>query len=196
MATYAEVQALILNDLHRTDLTSAVQTAMANAVAKLEYDRFWFNEGRASFTATATAYFQLSTVLPTILQIDELRAWEDGTVSRLDRTWHDALAGHDEVLTTGSPSHWAVHHQMLQLSPTPDATLVVEASGLLDLSVTAWCSYAPSLVRAAAEVELYGLVTHDVDGLARAAQFVELERVALQRRSPMHATGGEVEPWL
>jgi len=196
VATYAELQTLILDDLHRSDLTSQVQTAISNAVSKLQHERFWFNETQVSFTATVTSDFDLATYLPTILEFDELRVWRNGSPIRLERTFWDALADSDETLVTGTPSHWAVHHQMLRLYPAPDTTLQVEVSGLKKLSATAWCSFAPTLVRAAAEVELYGLVTHDMAGAERAAQFVTMERNALLRRTPTHAASGEVEGYL
>jgi hypothetical protein len=196
VATYAELQALILDDLHRSDLTSQVQTAISNAVAKLGNERFYFNETQVSFTVTATSDFDLATYLPTILEFDELRIWRNGSPIRLERAFWDALADSDETLVTGTPSHWAVHHQMMRLYPAPDTDLRLEITGLKQLSVTAWCSLAPTLVRATAEVELYGLVTHDMQGAERAAQFVTMERNALMRRTPTHAAAGEVEGYL
>ena len=196
MATYAELQALILDDMHRSDLTSQVQTAISNAVAKLQYERYWFNEIQTSFSTTTTSDYDLATYLPTVLEFDELRVYRNGSPIRLERVAWEWLADADETLVTGTPSHWAVHHQVLRLYPAPDTELGVEVSGLKQLSVTAWCSLAPTLVRATAEVELYGLVTHDMAGAERAAQFVQMERNALLRRTPTHAASGEVKGYM
>jgi hypothetical protein len=57
----------------------------------------------------------------------------------------------------------------------------VDAIGLVDLSLTAWCGYAPTLVRATAEVELYALVTHDMAGAQRAMEVAKAEREYLLR---------------
>lgn len=196
MATYAEVQALILGDLHRTDLTTAVQTAMANARDKVRMDRFYFNEAQSSFTVSTTALYAISTVLPTALEVDTVRVWHNSSPSALRRLHWDTLADLDETLVTGLPSAWAVHHQMLRLYPTPDQSLAVEVSYLKDLSVSAWCSYAPTLVRAMAEVELYNLVLHDPAGAQRAAEAVQIERAALLRRQPSMAASGEIRGYL
>jgi hypothetical protein len=196
VATYADVQALILNDLHRSDLTAEVQTAMSNAITRLQMDRFWFNETQYSFVATLTAFYEVDTYLPNTLAVDTVRAYSNGSPVALRREHWDTLADLDEVLCTGLPSSWAVHHEMLRLYPTPNQTTTIEVSALKQLSVTAWCAYAPMLVRAAAEVEVYGMVTHDTQGAARAAEFARIEKEALLRRSPSRMGSGEVRGYL
>lgn len=196
MATYAEMVATILGDLHRTDITAEVETAMANALVKLRMDRYWFNEEQASFTVTLTSDYALTTVLPTMLEIDAVRVWQNGTPIEMDRAHWADLNTLDETLVNGTPAHWAVHHQTLRIYPTPNATLTVEAVGLKELSLTAWCSYAPTLVRATAEIELFGLVTHDIENATKAAEFARAEKESLLRRSPTFASSGEVRPYL
>jgi hypothetical protein len=196
MATYAEVQAMILDDLHRADLTAQVQTAMANVLPKLRMDRYHFNELAGNFTTTTNSEYDIATALPGFLQIDQIRVWDNGTPCLLMRTHWNDLYTEDETATTGCPTHWAVHHQMMRLLPTPDASYSVEALGLADLSLSAWCSYAPTLVRAAAEVELYALVTHDMEGAQRAMEVAKAEREYLLRRQPTFAASGEVRPYL
>lgn len=196
MATYAEVQAQILNDLHRDDLTDQVQTAMSNALTKLRMERFWFNETQTSFTVTVTSDYAITSVLPSLLEIDAVRVWDNGSPIELLRAHWDSLNSLDETDSTGIPSHWAVHHQMLRLYPAPNSTMSVEVVGLKELSLSAWCSYAPMLVRSTAEVELYGLVTHDMQGASRAAEFARNERDAIARRGATMAASGEVRPYL
>ena len=196
MATYAQVQALILGDMHRDDITAQVQTAMANAIDKVRMERLYFNETQLTFTATLTCDYLLSSALPNMLSIDTLRVWQNSTVSDVDRISWQELQGYDPALTTGRPHSWAVHHQLLRLYPTPNMTTTVEASGLLNLTIGAWCSYAPTLVRALAEVELYTLVTHDLPSAERAANFALYELDAQRRRAPTMASSGEVRPYL
>lgn len=196
MTTYAQVQELILGDLHRDDLTAQVQTAMTNAITELRMERFYFNEYQTSFTATLTCSYAVDTVLPAALEIDTVRVWDNGSPMRLERlAWQD-LADTDETLVTGTPSAWAVHHRMLRLYPTPDSTCSIEVTGLKDLSLTIWCSYAPTLVRATAQIELYTLVLHDEQAAARAAAYAQREKLKLLRRLPSLASGGEVRPYL
>jgi hypothetical protein len=196
MATYAEVLASIMGDLHRTDITAQAQTAMTNACAKVEMDRYWFNEGEASFTVTVTCDYAITTVLPTLLELDTLRVWDNGSPVELERVHWDTLTDLDETLVTGVPRHWAVHHQMLRLYPTPDSTATVQVTGLKSLSVSAWCSYAPTLIRTMAEVELYALVLHDEASAQRAAGYALGEKAALLRRSGTMAASGEVRGYL
>jgi hypothetical protein len=196
VATFNEVRDLILGDIHRNDLTTQVETAMSNVVAKLRMDRFWFNETQASFTATLTSDYDLATVLPTMLSIDHMRVWDNGTPIPVDRAHWAELNDLDETLGTGTPSGWAVHHQMLRLYPTPNETMSVEVVGLRELSATAWCSYAPTLMRSMAEVELYTLVLHDEGSALRAAAYAQGERNSLARRPLTFASGGETKPYL
>jgi hypothetical protein len=196
VATYAEVQALILNDLHRNDLTTEVQTAMSNAVTKIQLDRFWFNEHQYSFVATLTAFYDVDTYLPDTLVVDTIRAYSSGSPVALRREHWDTLADLDEVLATGLPSSWAVHHEMLRLYPTPNVSTTIEVSCLRALSVTAWCTHAPTLLRATAEVEIYAMVTHDIQGAARVAEFARVEKEALLRRTAMRMGSGEVRDYL
>jgi hypothetical protein len=196
MATFTEVRDLILGDLHRNDLTTQVEAAMSNVVAQLQMERFYFNETQESFTATLTSDYAVGTVLPTLLSIDHIRVWQAGHPMALDRGhWIDANA-EDETLGTGTPSHWAVHHQMLRLYPRPSQTMSIEVVGLKNLSASAWCSYAPTLMRAQSQVELYTLVLHDVQGAQRAAAYAQVEKERVQRRLATMATSGEVRPYL
>ena len=196
MATYAEVQAAILNDMHRSDLTAEVQTAMSNAIERLRMERFWFNETQVSFTATLTADYLIGTVLPKLLEVDSLRVWHNGTPTEIDRAHWVDLNSYDETLVNGTPSSWAVHHRLLRIYPTPNETMSIEVVGLKELSTSAWCSYAPLLVRSTAEVELYGMVTHDMTGAQRAAEMARVTGDALRRRSPTMAADGEVRGYL
>ena len=196
MATYAEVLALILGDLHRPSMTAEVVTAMANVRDKIRMDRYWFNEATWNFTSTTNSEYDISTSLPDALAIDKIRIQWNGEPMVLDRAHWADIYDLDDDSYTGPPSHWAVHHQMLRMYPTPDQSYSVEVLGLKDLSVSAWCGYAPTLVRAIAEVELFALVTHDMEGAQRAMEVAKAEREYLMRRSPTFQQGGEVRPYL
>lgn len=196
MATFTQVRDLILGDIHRNDLTTQVETALGNAVTKLRMDRFWFNETQASFTASATSDYDLATVLPTILTIDQARVWHNGHPTPLDRVDWEQVNWIDEGLGTGTPSCWAVHHQLLRIYPTPSETMSVEVVGLRELSATAWCSYAPTLMRSMAQVEIYTLVLHDEAAAMRAAAYAQGERAALIRRPATAASNGQIKPYL
>lgn len=196
MTTLAQVRDLVLGDLHRRDLTAQVETALTNARDKLAMDRFWFNETQLSFTATTTTDYDLATVLPNLLQLDTLRIWNNGTPSVLKRVSWDDLAELDETLGSGVPHSYAVHHQMLRLWPKPTGSMSVEATGLKNLSASAWCSYAPVLMRTMATVEICSLVTHDEAGAMRAAAYAQGERVSLGRRLATLDAAGQVRPYL
>jgi len=196
MATYAEVEASILSDLHRYDITAEVQTAMANVVPKLRMDRYYFNETSGQFVTTTNSEYDLNTILPGFLLIDQMRSWENDSALAMERAAWTDLYEEDEADTTGRPTHWAVHHQMMRLWPTPDSSMTVDAIGLVDLSLTAWCGYAPTLVRATAEVELYALVTHDMAGAQRAMEVAKAEREYLLRRGITFDASGQVRPFL
>lgn len=196
MATYAEVLGLILGDLHRPSMTAEAVVAMTNMRDKVRMDRYWFNEATWGFVSTSNSEYDVATNLPDMLAIDKIRIQHNGDPLPLERGhWEDLYALDDDTYT-GPPTHWAVHHQMLRLYPTPDVSYSVEAIGLKDLSISAWCSYAPTLVRAIAEVELFALVTHDMEGAARAMEVAKAEREYLLRRSPTFQQGGEVRPYL
>lgn len=196
MTTFAEVRDSVLTDLHRRDLTSQVETALRNAADKLAMDRYWFNETQSSFTVTTTSDYDLATVLPTMLAVDTMRIWNNGTPSVLRRISWDSLAELDETLGNGVPHSYAVHHQMLRIYPTPSGSMSIEASGLKSLSASAWCSFAPVLMRTMAQVEICALVTHDEAGAQRAAAYALGEKESLRRRLATLDSGGEVRPYL
>lgn len=196
MTTFAQVRDYVLDDLHRRDLTTQVELALYNARDKLAMDRYWFNEGVTSFTATTTTDYDLATVLPTLLQVDTIRIWHNGTPSTLKRVSWDDLAELDETLGNGVPHSYAVHHQLLRIYPAPSASMSIEAAGLKNLSASAWCSYAPVLMRAMAQVEICALVTHDDAGMQRAAAYALGEKASLGRRLATLDSGGQVRPYL
>ena len=169
---------------------------MSNAVSKLRMDRFWFNETQTSFTATLTTDYDLATVLPNMIVADYMRIWHNGHPTPIDRIDWDEINWTDETLGSGTPACWAVHHQMLRIYPAPNETMQVEVVGLRELSATAWCSYAPTLMRAQAEVELYTLVLHDESAAMRAAAYAQGERASLMRRPNTFAEGGNIKPYL
>jgi hypothetical protein len=197
MTTAAEVRDLILGDIHRSNLTTQVETAMANTLTHLRQDRYYFNEGVTSFTATLATDYEIPTYLPDILEVDELRIWHAGAPYVVDRIdWGEMSTLDESSGTSAPPSFWSVHHQLLRIYPEPSATMTVEVTGLKELSIGAWCSYAPTLIRSYAQVELYSLVLHDDARAMTVAQYAQAERAKLARRLPTFDSGGTLRPYL
>src|SRR6185437_14409038 len=76
MASYLDLQTAIASDLTRSDLTSQIQSAVQDAIAQYETDRFWFNTTRSLTFNTVPGQSQYTgTDLPqlaNVVQIDKL----------------------------------------------------------------------------------------------------------------------------
>lgn len=162
MATRGNLIDRIISELHLESgsYTAQVINAIDSAVAFYRPERFWFTEGTTSVTLATASSITLSSDLPDSVVIDNIRVADNtGTFYPLVKeTWTEFQA-HESM--TSEPSYWALHHQMIHVWPTNNATRTVEVewSGRVTMSASnssscVWTNEAEELIRLHAECDL------------------------------------------
>jgi hypothetical protein len=119
MATYGGLVDLIISQLGRSDtsLTSFVQMEVISAVDFYSTTRFWFNEGRATFTTSSGQATYTGTT--DIMEIDSMVITLSGQKLPLDPMNYAVLNEMDSGTVTGQPTKWSWWQESIRLYPTP-----------------------------------------------------------------------------
>ncbi len=180
------LKARIASEMHRTDMTDAIASAITTAISYYRSKRFEFNELSASFDTVANteSYTSGDTGFPTDLaQLDTARITVSGRRYLLDPIGYAELQARSvTTTTTGPPTAYAWYAQKLWLHPIPDAVYAVllsyqqrEAAPASDAdTASVWTNQAEPLIRACAKKLIYRDVTRDTEGF-QAAQAAEAE---------------------
>ena len=110
----------VADDLNRTDLTAQCSDAVVMAIRHYDQRRWWFNEGSATFTCTATSTYSLPSDLRD-LDYAEVRL-SGGTRSRLKSRSFSEVKQMLESTSNGDPSVYAVYDNDIYLYQFPDGT--------------------------------------------------------------------------
>ena len=188
MATYGELQTQIATELGRTDLTTAIQTAILSAIRHYQRRLQLFAQSSASITtADGTAEY---AVPADYIATDFVQKTVNGTTETLDPELYEVLAGEDVDAYEGEPSRYAYRNYKLRLYPVPDAmyslthyywAAIAAPTGSVD--ATSWTEDLVDLIRHRAKTDLAANSLRDDQGAAtyRAAEMDTLEGVILQR---------------
>lgn len=164
MATYADMQARIADELDRPDLTSQIQKAIQDAIGFYERRYFYFtNEPLAfSFNTVAGQEYYDGTdaaAIPTAAQIIQLT----GTFYGLRRQLHKQAWEYLDSLSTtpvsrAMPQDFAYAGEKIRLYPIPDAVYPISAYAAPRLSrpsadgdAGVWMNDAEELIRTRAK---------------------------------------------
>lgn len=177
--TFAQLKALIADDLMRSDLTTQINQAVLDAVEDEERSRFYFNERRDTPAFTTVAGQEIYTAsddadIATIVHIDSLVLIRDSVAQppMTARTENWINERGDDV--TGAPTAFSYLAKRIRLYPIPDAAYQVYMTGQIRLAAlsadgdtNAWTTDAQQLIRAAAKAKLYRDVIQDFDRAER-----------------------------
>ena len=210
MATFGGAVDLILTELGRADtsITAVTEREVLKAIEHYSPTRFWFNEARASFTASNTIYYAIDTIFPAtasfmpgFLEIDQVSALISSSVVELDRESHQELQRIDVSGFTGPPCKWAVWAEQLRLYPkcASGSSNQIDVFGtrrLATLSAStesnAWTNAGLSLISARVQKMLNILKFKDYDA-ARACEVIEQEQLQkLLDRSERYVPTGRI----
>ena len=189
MATFGEAVDLILTEIARTDssITVVTEREYRKAVEHYAQKRFWFNEGRISFTASNTIYYPMSAFSATMLEIDQVSTTIGGTVVMLQPKTHQELNEIDASGQTGNPVFWALFAEQIRIYPklASGSTKQINIDGhrkLATLSASTdsnvWTTEAIDLISARVEKHLMAKKFNNPE---RAAVYAEVEREELQK---------------
>lgn len=213
MATYGGAVDLVLTELARSDtsITAVVEREILKAIEHYAPERFWFNEARASFTASSTIYYPFSTIFPAtatygagFVEIDQLSITVNSDVYELDLETHQELVRLDSNTNhTGDPVSWAIFGEKIRLYPmlASGTTRQIDVDGtrrLATLSAStdtnAWTNEALNLITARVEKSICARRFKDFDA-AQVYQIAEEEEYRkLRDRTERLLATGRVRP--
>lgn len=178
MATLATMKSRIASELARDDLTSQIASAISDAIAFHEVERFWFNQTRTITFDTVSSQVAYTSsdnqYIPYIIRLDRLFFDETGQIYDLDRYEpQDFEFISNNSTTTGRPTAYTYTDSTIRIWPTPDAAYSMRAyahykltSISADGDTNAWTTEAEELIRTAAKLRIYLDVTKDYEAAA------------------------------
>jgi len=205
MSTLGVMKARVADELARSDLTSQIASAIGDAVAAYQTERFFFNESRdVTFPTVPGQEFYTAADnpnIPDLLAIDYV-ALQVGSVTRLVAAYRPDVIENVANAGThiGEPYAYCTYDRKLRLYPVPAQAWTVRIAGQIKIAVpasdddasNAWMNEAERLIRARAKMELAIHVLRDYDLAAAMAAAVAEAETQLKGRSNRHAGTGRV----
>lgn len=204
MSTLAIMAARIADELARSDLTSQITYAIADAIKAYEDERWFFSESRdVTLTTVASQEFYSSSEaasLADLLKIDYLTLYiGDQPYVLLPMRPVDIEHASVNGTSTGSPSWYAFYNKKLRFYPVPDAAYTVRVAGAYRTAApasdsetgNAWMTEAERLIRSRAKMELALHVLRNVDMAATMGQAVTEAYEQLKERTNALTQMGE-----
>ena len=200
--TYGTMQARIADEMNRTDLTAAIQSAIQSAIRYHSGTRFWWNEARATTadgfgpTVAGTEWYDL----PTDFEVfDTLSASVNGDTYLLEQIPADygEQIQVDAAFHTGQPWKFSIYRGQVRLYPVPNGAFPLILSYVKSLATlsadgdtNAWMTHGEELIRLRAKADLY-INYLENPGMAQAMDFAE-QRVLgrLKSRTLSRMAGG------
>lgn len=170
MADLATLKSRIASELHRSDLTTSIASAIADAVAHYQSKPFRFTEAIDTFSTVAGTEFYDD--LDDVGSIDEVTVTVNGRKVPLDEWTYGYMEAIATTTNTQSqPWAWAWYADEIRLYPVPDAAYTVTVSyrkqydvPASDASSNVWTTEAEALIRHAAKKYLCRDVLRDAEG--------------------------------
>ncbi len=187
MADLAALKTRIAYEINRTDLTTAIATAISTAIRYYRSSRFEVNEQQATFdTVAGQESYTTATIPNDIGQIDTIRATINGRLMVLEPWTFQRLQNISTTQNTeGQPWGWAWYAQKIFFYPIPDTvyTILVSYQQRKDAPAndadasTIWTNDAQDLINYSAQKILYRDVIKSPEDFATA---LDAEREALR----------------
>lgn len=201
MATRASLAATIADDLDRSDLTTQIDAAISDAVARYESERFVFNEAQnITHTFSSSVDVVLMTELPVyFVKIDRFRMRYAGSQNLSDlipRDYQWLMDGQDAKALC-RPLEYCIYANALNFDSLPDQSYVGIIDGVRRLASAtstasdagAWFNDARNLIRARAKVDLNINVIRDAEEAVRMQAVEDREYRMLKQKLNTRASG-------
>lgn len=196
MADLATLKSRIASELHRSDLTAQIASAIADAVSHYQTEPFALNQVRGSFNTVAGTEFYNN--LTDVASIDAVTVLVNARKVVLD-PWSYLRMEHinSTTNTQSQPWAWAWYDEQIRLYPVPDAVYPLTVSYTQKVGVPAsdgdsniWTTEAEELIRNAAKKRICRDYTMD-DQMGMRAEVAEREALArLKKNLNQLSTGG------
>lgn len=157
MATFADLNTRVRDDLDRPDMNSQIDRELRRAVMHYEKQRWWFNEQQAT---ASTSSSQAAYGLPSdLLILDDLEITINARRFRMNEIqWGRYLDEYRYQNVVGQPYDWAYFADQLWLGPIPNQVYTLNLNYIRTLSPAsftdgtqnAWTDFAEDLITARA----------------------------------------------
>ena len=200
MATLTELINAVTDDINRDDLTAQCSDAVVMAIAFYDAKPWWFAEGSATFSTTAST--ELYPLASDFKQMEYVEAkypgdnWQEVTPTDF-KTLKRKLQG---VTVTGYPDEYAIFDQSLYLGYAPNGSYTVRyyyQKTLVDLTANGsntWTTDCKDLIRASAARTVAARTLHDRELVDDFAALEALEYAKLREENDRRTTTGKVSP--
>jgi hypothetical protein len=206
MATLGTMKTRIASELDRSDISSQIASAIEDAIAIHERERFWFNVGRDLTFSTVDGQRIYTTAdgswIPNIVDIDAMFVTVSGQnreLVRADPAWLEYLT--DSSSQESSPYHYAYFAKSIQLYPVPDAVYTVRALGHYRLTAlsgdedtNAWTTEAEQLIRRTAKAIIALDVTDDKQEAVLLDPVIQAHLQELRAETSRRTSKGRIKP--
>lgn len=204
MGTLTTLKARIATEIHRTDLTANIASAISDAILTHQGRRFAFNQRRTTFSTVDGREFYAVTDSPATIptdigEIDRLTVTVNSrrvVVEPQSYEWMEDISM--STSTEDSPSAYAWYQNQLRLYPIPDAVYTMTISYLqkvAEAETTIWSTEAEALIRHAAKKLLYRDVILDAEAASMCAQAEVEEYMRLKKDAQQLTTGSIRGSW-
>lgn len=199
MSDFGTLQAKILDDINRDDMTAQVQDAIVAAVKF--YDKkssYWFQEERVETTVVPNqAYYSLpddyhSKMLMTLTEDSDTYKVSPKDMGYIEENYEGF---------TARPCYFALWDNQIRLYPTPDQTATLNLfyqKRLNDVSATStytseWLDDGYELIRARAKADVLLNTLHDTEAGSLAKQMEREEKDALDLANVRRKRTGKIK---
>ena len=200
MATLSELINAVADDLNRSDMTSNCSDAVVLAIRHYDRKSWWFQEGSATFSTTASV--ELYPLASDFREMEYVEAkypgdnWQEVTRSDFP-SLKRKLQG---VTVTGYPDEYAIYDNALYLGYAPNGSYTVRYyynRSLTELTAdasNAWTTDGEELIKARAAKKVAMDALHDTElaGIFEASERDALN--ALTDENERRTTTGKIAP--
>lgn len=186
MSTLAIMVARIADELARSDLSTQIRYAIADAIEAYRDERFWWTDSRTiTFNTTIGQEFYGvadAAAIATIKKFDYIGVYIGDQFNRLDYHSPAEMEWLSTGLTaSGAPFDYTYYQRQIRLYPTPDAVYTVRVGASVSVAAPTsdsetnnpWMVEAERLIRSRAKAELALHVLKDIDLAQTMTQAIE-----------------------
>jgi len=178
MSNRENLLAEILDDLNRSDMTTAASNAISSAIDFYGKERWYFLEGHTTITSSASqVYYPLPSDM---YDPDSIMVNFGGSYEPLDRVNFLEINEKDTGVVVGEAEEYCIREDSIRFYPIAGSTtytVVVSYHKILETSASAsnaWTNVAKDLIRHNAAKSVLANKLKDLQGAKMTAEFEQL----------------------
>ncbi len=184
MTTFSVIKSRIADDLNRDDIATQIGIAINRAIKFYETEKFFFNEGRTTFSTVANQQTYTEAQMSAtagVKVIDYASISISNTNQELQPITYQELQRKDISGLAGYPDYVAIYNKTLYMYPKPNSTWTVTLS------------YQPSYDELSADADTNAFITHAADLIEARARWWISSRITKDKEEAQDAKTEEIE---